>query len=167
MQILTACIISEVSPDIIFEHIFYRDFNIDDSVASKSDKLLNPGEITELESDIPIRWNNDDINYATSLIRLTLENNKELDAIIESFAENWDLERIALVDKILMKIALTELLKFPDIPIKVSVNEAIEISKKYSTSKSNIFINGILDSLLIKFKKEGRISKKGRGLIDK
>lgn len=167
MQILTACTISETSPDDIFQHVFYRIFNVDDNVASKSEKLLTPDEITELEADLPIIWNDDDVDYATRLIKLTIENNEEYEALIQSFTENWEIDRIAFIDKILMKMALSELLRFPDIPIKVSVNEAIELSKKYSTFKSSVFINGILDPILAKFKKEGRIKKEGRGLIDK
>jgi N utilization substance protein B len=85
--------------------------------------------------------------------------------LIQAKTENWETERIALVDIILMKMALVELLYFKTVPIKVSMNEYIDISKYYSTPKSKIFINGVLDKLLIELKESGDIKKQGRGLI--
>lgn len=74
-------------------------------------------------------------------------------------------DRIALIDTLLMRMAITELLNFSSIPVKVTINEYIEISKEFSTPKSNSFINGILDKILIELQKEGKIRKFGRGLI--
>ena len=92
--------------------------------------------------------------------------NEEYEKWIESQVENWELERIALMDMIIMKLALAELINFPSIPVKVTINEYIEISKSYSSVKSKVFINGILDKLVAKLRAEGVIRKSGRGLIE-
>ena len=104
-------------------------------------------------------------HFAQSLFLETGERTQELDEIIGGHAENWDISRIALIDRMLLRMAIAELLVFEDIPPKVSINEAIEVGKKYSTSRSGRFINGILDAALIDLRKLGRIRKKGRGLI--
>ena len=80
--------------------------------------------------------------------------------------DNWDLSRIALIDRILLRMGICEILFFPDIPPKVSINESIEIAKDYSTSSSGKFINGILDAILDDLKKDGKLNKKGRGLLE-
>jgi len=86
-------------------------------------------------------------------------------AYIKSNTRNWDLERIAFMDILIMQMAIAELVGFPSIPTKVTLNEYLEISKFYSTSKSNVFINGVLDKVVIQMKEEGKIVKTGRGLI--
>ena len=91
---------------------------------------------------------------------------KDLLAIIEPTLKNWDVDRVAVIDMILLKMALCELTNFPTIPTKVTLNEFVEISKIYSTEKSKDFINGILDRLMKKLESEGRINKKGRGLVE-
>lgn len=78
---------------------------------------------------------------------------------------NWDKDRIADIDGILLKMAICELLNFPSIPEKVTINEFLEIAKEYSTPKSSIFINGILDKLVREYKSEGKLKKIGRGLL--
>ena len=90
---------------------------------------------------------------------------KELEEIIEPTLENWDMERLAMVDTICLKMAIAELLYFPTIPVKVSINEYVELVKNYSTDKSKEFINGILDKVMNELKDKGRINKHGRGLL--
>ncbi len=107
----------------------------------------------------------DDKEFITNLFRKTLEHDERFDKIIGTKTENWDIERIAMLDVILMKMALTEFLYFNGIPLKVSMNEYIDISKEYSTPKSNTFINGILDKILFDFNENKEIRKTGRGLI--
>ena len=85
--------------------------------------------------------------------------------LIKEGAQNWELERIALIDRILMKMALAEAKTFESIPLKVTLNEYIELSKYYSTEKSHGFINGILDQLFTSLQESGDIKKTGRGLI--
>ncbi|NQV71824.1 transcription antitermination factor NusB [bacterium] len=103
--------------------------------------------------------------FAKKLFLRTLDISDEADAIVERYTENWELSRIALIDRILLRIAICEMLHFDDIPPKVTINEAIEVAKRYSTNRSGQFINGILDAILLDFQKEGRLKKSGRGLV--
>ncbi|MDX9907624.1 MAG: transcription antitermination factor NusB [Bacteroidales bacterium] len=108
----------------------------------------------------------DDRQYMIKLFRYVILRSGETGKMIEEQAENWESERIAVMDMIIMKMALTELMVFPEIPVKVTINEYIEISKSYSSIKSKLFINGILDKLVAKLKEEGKIKKSGRGLLE-
>jgi N utilization substance protein B len=105
-------------------------------------------------------------HFAYSLIDVVLKNSEELDSYVVSKLENWEYQRIALLDKIIIKMATAEILYFPEIPPKVSINEAIEIAKMYSLKNSGSFVNGILDSILSELKSSGKLIKKGRGLLD-
>ena len=107
----------------------------------------------------------DEIPFVKTLLRKTIDNDTESEALIDELTKNWELDRIAKMDIILMKMAITELQEFNNIPINVSLNEYIEISKFYSTPKSNGFINGILDKAIERLIKEKKINKIGRGLI--
>ena len=107
-----------------------------------------------------------DKEFALHLFRNTINNNSEYDEIIERFSKNWDKDRIAKMDQLFLKMAFSEILAMPNLPIKVSLNEYIEIAKYYGTSKSRLFINGLLDNFVKTYKKEGKITKKGRGLVE-
>ena len=113
-----------------------------------------------------VKGDKGDSRLLVSLFHDTIERHGEFDEMIQGKAENWELDRIALLDRILMQMGICEMLLFEEIPIKVSINEYLEIAKKYSTPKSSKFINGILDSLYLEFKKSEMIKKKGRGLIE-
>jgi len=107
----------------------------------------------------------DEKDFARILFRRSIMTDEENQAIIQKYSQNWEVERIALMDTLLMKIALTEAKEFETIPLKVTLNEYIDISKFYSTPKSNGFINGILDKAFNDMKDNGEIKKVGRGLI--
>ena len=107
-----------------------------------------------------------DREFARELISKVLSNYDDLDKRIIGRVTNWEMNRIALIDKILLRIGICEILYFPDIPPKVSINESIEIAKDFSTAGSGKFINGILDAILAEEKKEGRLNKTGRGLVE-
>lgn len=104
--------------------------------------------------------------FGEALVEKVCSQDEALLAIIEPTLNNWDVERVAIIDMILIKMAVVEFMDFASIPTKVTLNEFVEISKSYSTDKSKDFINGILDRLLKKLTKEGKIVKKGRGLIE-
>ncbi len=106
------------------------------------------------------------LRFAERLFLATLDHAEEADALVEAHAKNWDLHRIALVDRMTLRMALTEILHFEDIPPKVSINEAIEVAKRFSTEQSGTFLNGILDAALRQLRTEGRLRKSGRGLIE-
>lgn len=107
-----------------------------------------------------------DILFAKQLINRVVANRKELDDQIRLRVENWEMERIALIDRILLRIGMAEIFYFQEIPPKVSINEVIDIAKDYSTANSGKFINGILDAILSDLKKDGTLNKSGRGLIE-
>ena len=104
--------------------------------------------------------------FVINLFRKTILNSEKYEELIDEKAKNWELDRIAMMDRILIKMALAEILAFPSIPIKVTLNEYIEISKYYSSSKSKVFINGILDKLIADLKEKELIKKTGRGLLE-
>ncbi len=106
-----------------------------------------------------------DREYAQQLLVKTLLNNEKWEQEIEGKTPNWDKDRIADIDSILLKMAICELLNFSSIPEKVTINEFLEIAKEYSTPKSSIFINGILDKLVKEYRSEGKLNKIGRGLL--
>ncbi|HET8865418.1 MAG TPA: transcription antitermination factor NusB [Gracilimonas sp.] len=103
--------------------------------------------------------------FSEKLFFNTVEHEEELDEVISKHIKNWDIHRLALIDRLVLKMAICEFIYFEEIPTKVSINEAIEIAKRYSTAKSGRFINGILDAALTDLDESGRINKKGRGLI--
>lgn len=109
--------------------------------------------------------NEEDEDYVVKLYRQTILHREEYMEYIKENTRNWDLERIAFMDILIMQMAITELVAFPSIPTKVTLNEYLEISKYYSTTKSNVFINGVLDKVLMQLREEKKVLKKGRGLI--
>ncbi|MFI1772186.1 transcription antitermination factor NusB [Thalassobellus citreus] len=107
----------------------------------------------------------EDKQYAIDLFRKTLLNRSAINKEIEGKTQNWESDRIANVDYVLLQMAICELKKFPSIPVKVTINEYLEIAKEYSTPKSSIFINGILDKLVKEYEEAGALNKVGRGLM--
>lgn len=107
----------------------------------------------------------DEKEFVRDLFRQTISKSKENLELIDELTQNWELDRIAKMDVILMEMAITELQVFKNIPKKVTLNEYIEISKFYSTPKSNVFINGVLDKAIDRLEKDNKIQKVGRGLM--
>ena len=107
----------------------------------------------------------EDKEFVTNLFRKTVLNERELAKEYVDKTPNWDSERIAEIDTIVLKMAICEFIKFPSIPVKVTINEYLEIAKEYSTPKSSIFINGILDNLVKEFETNNKLNKIGRGLM--
>jgi len=107
----------------------------------------------------------DDKKFAVDIFRKTFLNTAEFSKEIDGRTPNWDQDRIAELDKAIIKMAICEFVKFPSIPIKVTINEYLEIAKEYSTPKSSIFINGILDKISKEYQENGKLNKVGRGLM--
>jgi N utilization substance protein B len=148
-----------------------EDFDIAIMMVDKTIKGFKESadEFTSLPTLLKDEKNSDgseDMEFVKHLYRKSLINSDELNKVIRERASNWDLERIAIMDTILLKMAITELIEFPSIPIKVTLNEYIELSKEYSSPKSKIFINGVLDKLIVDYKEKGIIVKSGRGLME-
>lgn len=128
----------------------------------KTINSLKPNQLVNLKNLI---IKEDDYEFMLNIFRKTVLHNTDYDKDIDSKTPNWDNERIAEVDMILIKMALTEFLYFPSIPTKVTINEYIEVAKDYSTQKSSFFINGVLDKLLKVYQQDKRLNKIGRGLL--
>ena len=114
---------------------------------------------------LPMFKEDDDLAYSKKLLRTTIKNEKDYLELIKASANNWDLERIAFIDSLILQLAICEAMEFKSIPTKVTINEFIEIAKTYSTQKSSKFINGMLDNIFSVLKDKGEIVKTGRGLI--
>ena len=130
----------------------------------KTIKRSMPGNILLPVGDKMFK-NTEDKAFAIKLFHKTILHQKENKALIEKQVENWDVDRIALMDSLIMELAITEMIEFPEIPIKVSLNEYIELSKWYSSNKSANFINGILDKITVRLRESKTIVKHGKGLI--
>lgn len=104
--------------------------------------------------------------FAETLFLKTVRDTKMADTVISEVADNWDIKRIALVDKMILRMAVCEIIHFEDIPTRVTINEAIEIAKNFSTPKSGTFINGILDAACNKLIQEEKVNKQGIGLLE-
>lgn len=130
-------------------------------------KWLNQLSTSNSETPVPdLVKLEDDLRFGIDLFRKTALHDEDLSAVIAGKTANWDMERIAVMDVILLKMAVCELLHFPSIPVKVTLNEYIELSKQYSTPRSRQFVNGILDAVVKDFKEAGTMKKSGRGLIE-
>lgn len=172
LQILYAFYICEGELDSLVTHIFEREFNFEEELADVpstnidkgNDKILHPDEVIEMDADVQIIWSNDERNFGKELLTKIVSNKDYLDNLIDTLVENWDKSRIAPIDRILIQMAVTEFLFFPEIPIKVSMDEVLDISKAFSTDKSSNFINGVLDTIFENLKGQNRIQKTGRGL---
>ena len=127
-------------------------------------KTLEGAEEDQITLAAPMRKTADEIVFSCELFEQVCTRDNEFETHIKKASSNWDTERIALVDMVIMKMALAEFLHFPNIPPKVSINEYLEIAKEYSTPNSSRFINGILDKLRISLQEDGLLRKSGRGL---
>jgi len=116
-------------------------------------------------AEVVVNWD-EDREFIISLFQQAVRYDETFQEMIANKTQNWEPDRIAMMDTLLMKLALTEFLHFPSVPVKVTINEYLEISKEFSTPKSNSFINGILDKILAELKADNKIKKTGRGLIE-
>ena len=155
--------------DSFWEDLDYNWSENDEAVRSLTLKAIkgidqDTDEDYELPSLSP-NWD-DDKDFMLELYKQSTGFDSDAEKLITEKVQNWDIERLALTDRIILKMALTEMVKFPNIPVKVTINEYIELSKSYSTPKSKQFVNGLLDTISIELQKTGLINKSGRGLLD-
>ncbi|MBC7451647.1 MAG: transcription antitermination factor NusB [Cytophagales bacterium] len=155
--------------DSYWEDLDYNWLENDEAVRSLTLKAIKGiTETTDEHYTLPAlspNWE-DDKEFMLDLYKLSTGFDEEAEKLITEKVQNWDIERLALTDRIILKMALTEMVKFPNIPVKVTINEYIELSKSYSTPKSKQFVNGLLDTISIDLQKNGFINKSGRGLLD-
>jgi transcription antitermination protein NusB len=171
-------LITHIVKDIIFKNDaidkYMEDFDLNwdedraiiKSLITKTIKSIpeEGPEIFELQ-ELSYNWE-DDKSFFKKLFDETIEVEEKYEPLIAQKAQNWDIDRIAATDKIILEMAISEMINFPSIPVKVTINEYIEVAKRYSTPKSKLFINGILDVIATELEASGAIKKSGRGLID-
>tara|TARA_A100001035_G_scaffold110327_1_gene86474 strand:+ start:5061 stop:6023 length:963 start_codon:yes stop_codon:yes gene_type:complete len=149
------------------ENIFWNeDFLIIKSMIKKTLKTLNSSNFNTFATASLSEDIKDDIKFACSLFDCVIDNSTEYDGHISKYAKNWDIERISLMDRTILRMGIGEMVNFSNIPVKVSINECIDIAKNYSSPKSGKFINGLLDVISLNLLKEKKIIKTGKGLID-
>lgn len=157
-------LLSEIEDKSIFWGLDEIDFVL--SMIIKTVKRFNESS-TISEEILPLyRDAKEDKKFVKDLLSKVVKNDKANSKLIADKTKNWEVDRIAMVDILLMKLALTELLYFKSVPVKVTLNEYIELSKCYSTPKSKVFVNGILDKLVLELKEKGDLKKMGRGLLE-
>jgi len=144
------------------QSIFWND-DIDFTVVMviKTISEMRPGKI----SFFPKYRSDEDRDFAFNLLRASVEHHDEYYKLIDEYVDNWDIERVAQIDNLIMQMALNELIEFPSIPVRVTFDEYLELAKYYSTPKSSIFINGLLDKISADLTQKGLIAKTGRGLM--
>jgi N utilization substance protein B len=159
--------------EVILNYFTEKDLNWTENksvVRSLAAKVLKNAANLDQESDgqmpeIAINWD-EDKEFFENIFNFTIQNGAESKALISQRTKNWDIDRLAYTDKIIISMALAEMRNFPSIPVKVSINEYIDISKTYSTPKSKQFVNGLLDVMAKELTESGEIRKSGRGLLD-
>ena len=158
---------SELLEDVVEEQSIFWSDDIDFSVIMVL-RTLSDMKASQTELPLVAQYKNeDDEAFVRELFRKTVVNYGEYEQYIDRFTQNWDVERIAFMDILIMASAMAELVTFPSIPVKVTLDEFIEIAKYYSTPGSSVFINGVLDKIVESLTNEGRIRKVGRGLLEK
>ncbi len=166
LSLSTLCVNHELFEDLIEDHFINW---IDDKsiVLGSIKKTIKALPISDEEFYEPFQLNVETVqDFGMRLLDMVYENELEYNNQIKPFLENWDFDRMAIIDRISLKLAIAEFTSFPSIPTKVTLNEYVDLSKSYSTDKSKEFVNGILDRMLKQMQKEGKINKAGRGLVD-
>ncbi len=159
-------LVSEDLYNVLEEKSIYWNDDVEFVISMITKTLKRFHELTDADQKLmPLFKDEEDRQFTKDLFRKSVLNHNELRELIKEHSNNWDVDRIAFMDILIMQLAITEFLYFPTIPTKVSLNEYIELSKFYSTEKSRNFINGILDKTLKDLKRTEKVNKAGRGLI--
>lgn len=159
-----------MNTDFVRHHLEERSIYWAESLELVEGMIIRTFDTTKQEKNLKLlplyKDPEDDVKFMQELVQKTIRDDDYFQKLIADKTKNWDADRIALVDIILMKMALCEIINIGNIPIKVSINEYIDISKDYSTPNSKSFINGVIDKLVIELRKDGKIVKTGRGLVE-
>ncbi len=160
-----------LSDDVFYQHTEEKNIYWNDDYTTVMPAVLRTlKRITEeeeiiFEDQLTCEESQADADFAIQLIRRTVCDRKDYDELIAKYTVNWKIDRMSEMDRLIMDLAITEWINFPDIPIKVTINEYLDIAKAYSSEKSNSFINGVLDKILSDLQEQGKIQKAGRGLL--
>lgn len=171
LQWLSKCFKESIAPSsYLFDYLednqltWIDDLPVVNTFMLKMLKQIDTKDSNSLKFPKPIE-NQEDLTFGVTLLEKTIVEDVKLQKELEGKTPNWEAERIAKLDGVILKIAIVELLHFPGIPTKVTLNEYLEIAKDYSTPNSNNFVNGVLDKLVREFTQEKRMIKTGRGLL--
>jgi N utilization substance protein B len=156
---------SEMLEDVLDEQSIFWNDDLGFALIMVTRTLSNMRPSHNEVKVLPKFKSEEDLDFAMELFEKAAINYDSNLGIIEQFTRNWDIERIAFMDNVIMVTAVAELTSFPSIPVKVTLDEYIEIAKYYSTASSSTFINGVLDKVVTTLTEEGKINKSGRGLI--
>lgn len=157
---------SDMLYQILEEHSIFWNDDIE-FVLSMNIKTLEKAKPGNIDLNLFHLYKNDeDKEFVKKLFRMVILSHQQNSDLIQSNIKNWDVDRIAQMDLLIMEMAVTEIIQFPSIPVKVTFNEYIELAKFYSTNRSNAFVNGVLDKIISQLKGENRIQKAGRGLME-
>ncbi|MGD9994073.1 MAG: transcription antitermination factor NusB [Salinivirgaceae bacterium] len=157
---------SDLLYQILEEHSIFWNDDIE-FVLSMNIKTIERAKAGQVDINLfQLFKNEEDKEFAKKLLRMVVLNHQANSDLIQENIKNWDVDRIAQMDLLVMEMAVTEILQFPSIPIKVSFNEYIELVKFYSTNRSNAFVNGVLDKIINQLKADGKVQKAGRGLME-
>jgi N utilization substance protein B len=157
---------SDLLYQILEEHSIFWNDDIE-FVLSMNIKTIERAKAGQVDINLfQLFKNEEDKEFAKKLLRMVVLNHQANADLIQDNIKNWDVDRIAQMDLLVMEMAVTEILQFPSIPVKVSFNEYIELVKFYSTNRSNAFVNGVLDKIINQLKADGKVQKAGRGLME-
>ncbi|MCK9206871.1 MAG: transcription antitermination factor NusB [Salinivirgaceae bacterium] len=157
---------SDLLYQILEEHSIFWNDDIE-FVLSMNVKTIEKAKAENIDLNIfQLYKNEEDKEFAKKLFRMVILKHQENSDLIQANIKNWDVDRIAQMDLLVMEMAVTEIILFPSIPIKVSFNEYIELARFYSTNRSNAFVNGVLDKIIAQLKSENKVQKAGRGLME-
>ncbi len=158
--------------DVFYQHTEEKNIYWNDDYSTVMPAVLRTlKRITEedeiiFDDQLNIEEHQDDCNFAKTLIHRTICDRHNYEELIAKHTVNWKIDRMSEMDRLIMEMAITEWINFPEIPVKVTINEYLDIAKTYSSEKSNGFINGVLDKILSELQENGKIVKAGRGLIE-
>ncbi len=158
---------SDLLYQVLEEHSIFWNDDIEFVLSMNIKSVQKAKENREDLNTFSLFKNEEDREFAKRLFRSVINKHKEHSNLIQENIKNWDLDRIAQMDLMILEMAVTEITQFPSIPVKVSFNEYIDLAKFYSTDKSNSFVNGVLDKIIKKLNDEGKVKKAGRGLLEK
>ncbi|MCS7169103.1 MAG: transcription antitermination factor NusB [Candidatus Kapabacteria bacterium] len=144
LQVFAAAAVTQASWRTVFDHIFYRDFTVD--IPDLDHPLLTPEEVQELEADTPIQWDAEEITFAQKLLDAAEQYRELSTQILRQVLQNWDIQRLVPVDRLILQLGIAEMLAFSQTPVPVVIDEAVELAKKYSTEHSGQFVNGVLEA---------------------
>lgn len=175
-QVRTEADVARIEPDEIFDNDPARDHKLPRRRLARERLLqmlyaheMNGRDIDQLFAEMVMKDLEVDpaaLEFAREMTLRLTKNHEEIRTLITERLKHWDISRVALIDRLLIQMGITELLYFPEIPPKATINELIEIAKEFSTDESGKFINGILHAIMTQLKAEGKLPKTGRGLID-